>query len=121
MQGLHHGIGRACGALLGGFMINAIGSRASFCIYGLLSGCVLAGFLYIRRKASAEAVAEEEGVNVDDSEALGGYGAPQGVPSTIPGKMGGVGVGGVASSATTVQQQSADVQQQHHQDYNYQW
>lgn len=25
MQGLHHGIGRACGALLGGYMINAIG------------------------------------------------------------------------------------------------
>lgn len=25
MQGLHHGIGRACGALIGGYMINAIG------------------------------------------------------------------------------------------------
>jgi predicted MFS family arabinose efflux permease len=25
MQGLHNGIGKACGALLGGYMINAIG------------------------------------------------------------------------------------------------
>lgn len=97
-------------------MIDAIGSRASFCIYGLLSGCVLGGFLFIRRKASAQAVAEEEGVKVDDSEALGGYGAPQGVPSTIPGKVGGLG----ATSVNT-QQRSADVQQQQHPDYDYQW
>lgn len=84
MQGLHHGIGRACGALIGGYMINAIGSRASFCIYGLLSGAVLAGFLYVRRKASM--VIDEE-VKVDDNEDLGGYGAPQGVPSALPGKI----------------------------------
>ena len=66
--------------------INVIttGSRASFCIYGLLSGCVLGGFLYVRKKAS---FVEDEEVKVDDSEALGGYGAPQGVPSAIPGKM----------------------------------
>lgn len=64
--------------------ICSIGSRASFCIYGLLSGCVLAGFLYVRKKASE---IEDEVVKVDDSEALGGYGAPQGVPSAIPGKI----------------------------------
>lgn len=29
MQGLHNGIGRACGALLGGYMINAIGKFSS--------------------------------------------------------------------------------------------
>ena len=61
-----------------------IGSRAAFGIYGLLSGCVLAGFLYVRKKASA---LEDEEVKVDDSEALGGYGAPQGVPSAIPSKV----------------------------------
>lgn len=83
MQGLHHGIGRACGTLLGGFLINAIGSRASFAIYGLLSGCVLAGFLHVRRKTTAE----ELEIKVDDSDALGGYGAPQGVPSAKPAKM----------------------------------
>lgn len=44
------------------------------------------GFLYIRKKAS-ESIADEE-VKVDDSEVLGGYGAPQGVPSAIPGKIG---------------------------------
>lgn len=99
MQGLHHGIGRACGALIGGYMINAIGSRASFCIYGLLSGCVLAGFLYVRKKASE---LEDEVVKVDDSEALGGYGAPQGVPSAIPGKI-----------AQTVPTQAQDI--------DYQW
>lgn len=80
MQGLHHGIGRACGTLLGGYMINLIGSRASFCIYGLLSGCVLAGFLQIRKRASK---LEEAEFKVDNSEALGGYGAPQGVPSAM--------------------------------------
>lgn len=66
-------------------MINTkIGSRACFCIYGLLSGCVLAGFLYVSKKASA---IQDEEVKVDDNEALGGYGAPQGVPSAVPGKI----------------------------------
>lgn len=83
MQGLHHGIGRACGTLLGGFLINAIGSRASFALYGLLSGLVLAGFLHVRKKASAE----ELEIKVDDSDALGGYGAPQGVPGAKPTKL----------------------------------
>lgn len=46
----------------------------------------MAGFLYIRKKASESSIADEE-VRVDDSEALGGYGAPQGVPSAIPGKI----------------------------------
>lgn len=88
-------------------MIDAIGSRASFCIYGLLSGCVLVGFLYVRRRATNLAAGEEEEVKVDDSDALGGYGAPQGVPSVIPGKM---------------NQASAVVQGgQHQQDYDYQW
>ena len=91
MQGLHHGIGRACGALIGGYMINAIGSRASFCIYGIISGLVLAGFLYVRKKASmlsgvAGVLAGDEAdmADVNSSEALGGFGAPQGVPAAIP-------------------------------------
>lgn len=89
MQGLHHGIGRACGTLIGGYMINAIGSRATFCIYGLLSGCVLGVFLYVRKRASqfGAAFGDDGEVKVDDSEALGGYGAPQGVPSAIPGAI----------------------------------
>lgn len=57
-------------------------------MYGLLSGCVLAGFLHIRKKASAGEL-EEADVKVDDSDALGGYGAPQGVPSAIAGKLSG--------------------------------
>lgn len=77
------------------------GSRASFCIYGLLSGCVLAGFLYVRRKVTL--LEGELEVKVDDSEALGGYGAPQGVPSAIPGKI------GQPASAVTAQ------------DIDYQW
>lgn len=87
MQGLHHGIGRACGALLGGLFINAFGSRAAFAIYGLLSGCVLAGFLYVRRAASAGLLDDEPEVQVDSNEAIGGYGAPQGVPSATPVKI----------------------------------
>lgn len=39
----------------------------------------------MRKKASE--LEDEQEVKVDDSEALGGYGAPQGVPSAIPGKM----------------------------------
>jgi len=50
-----------------------------------LSGCVLAGFLYVRKKATN---VEEDEVKVEDSEVLGGFGAPQGVPSAIPGKIG---------------------------------
>lgn len=85
------------------------GSRASFCIYGLLSGCVLAGFLYVRKQASLME-GEEEEVKVEESEAaaLGGYGAPQGVPSAIPNSLpGGNATGG--SSAISAQ------------DIDYQW
>lgn len=78
------------------------GSRASFCIYGLLSGCVLAGFLYVRKKASEM---EDMEVKVDDSEALGGYGAPQGVPSAIP-----------VQTTTTTTAAAASTQ-----DLDYQW
>lgn len=87
MQGLHHGIGRASGALLGGLFINAFGSRAAFAVYGLLSGCVLGGFLYVRRAASAGLLNDEPEVRVDSNETLGGYGAPQGVPTATPVKM----------------------------------
>lgn len=44
------------------------------------------GFLQVRKKASAEEL-EESDIKVDECEALGGYGAPQGVPSAIPGKI----------------------------------
>lgn len=40
--------------------------------------------MYVRKKVAS---IEDEEVKVDDSEALGGYGAPQGVPSAIPGKI----------------------------------
>lgn len=69
--------------LLGLFDDHKTGSRASFCIYGLLSGCVLGGLIYIRKKVSQE----EDEVHVNDDENLGDLGAPQGVPSAIPNKM----------------------------------
>ena len=63
----------------------------------------------------------DEEVKVDDSEALGGYGAPQGVPSAIPGKLGVGGgssvVGGLGSNIGSGGGQSVTATQ----DIDYQW
>ncbi|GJQ77082.1 hypothetical protein Trydic_g23653 [Trypoxylus dichotomus] len=47
LQGIHHGLGRGCGAVIGGFFVNAFGSTVTFRGYGLICLLVLAVFIFI--------------------------------------------------------------------------
>ncbi|XP_052127083.1 major facilitator superfamily domain-containing protein 6 isoform X1 [Frankliniella occidentalis] len=47
LQGIHHGLGRGCGAVLGGMLVTSIGTTATFRGYGVCCAFVLAGFVFI--------------------------------------------------------------------------
>lgn len=47
LQGIHHGLGRGCGAVIGGLFVNAFGSTATFRGYGLMCLVVLGAFVFI--------------------------------------------------------------------------
>ncbi|XP_011496163.1 PREDICTED: major facilitator superfamily domain-containing protein 6 [Ceratosolen solmsi marchali] len=47
LQGLHHGLGRGCGAVIGGIFVAIYGTTATFRAYGLLCLIVLAAFIFI--------------------------------------------------------------------------
>ncbi|XP_031825774.1 major facilitator superfamily domain-containing protein 6 jef isoform X2 [Nomia melanderi] len=47
LQGIHHGLGRGCGAVIGGMFVDAYGTTATFRAYGLFCLVVLGGFVFI--------------------------------------------------------------------------
>ncbi|XP_076295280.1 major facilitator superfamily domain-containing protein 6 jef isoform X2 [Lasioglossum baleicum] len=47
LQGVHHGLGRGCGAMIGGIFVDAYGTTATFRAYGLCCLVVLGGFIFI--------------------------------------------------------------------------
>jgi len=47
LQGLHHGLGRGCGAIIGGIFVNRWGTQATFRLYGALSILVLGAFAHV--------------------------------------------------------------------------
>ncbi|XP_034235369.1 major facilitator superfamily domain-containing protein 6 isoform X2 [Thrips palmi] len=47
LQGIHHGLGRGCGAVLGGMLVTSFGTTATFRSYGVCCAFVLAGFVFI--------------------------------------------------------------------------
>ncbi|XP_033341634.1 major facilitator superfamily domain-containing protein 6 jef isoform X1 [Megalopta genalis] len=47
LQGIHHGLGRGCGAVIGGMFVDAYGTTATFRAYGLSCVVVLGGFVFI--------------------------------------------------------------------------
>ncbi|XP_054015731.1 major facilitator superfamily domain-containing protein 6 isoform X2 [Hylaeus anthracinus] len=47
LQGVHHGLGRGCGAVIGGMFVDAYGTTATFRAYGLFCIVVLGGFVFI--------------------------------------------------------------------------
>ena len=83
LQILHHGLGRGCGAIIGGYFINIFGTRVTFCCYGLLSAVVLAMYVRVnyrkREDGSLEWQEDAEGHEVVMDEGAGL--APHGVPS----------------------------------------
>lgn len=83
--GLHHGLGRGCGAVLGGAAVARWGTTRTFAGYGLLCGVALAAFAFVNFRDGGLAAA---GAGVDlelDEEARAvaeaGVLAPHGVPS----------------------------------------
>ncbi|XP_048522176.1 major facilitator superfamily domain-containing protein 6 isoform X2 [Dendroctonus ponderosae] len=47
LQGIHHGLGRGCGAVIGGMFVASFGSTSTFRGYGLICILVLAAFVFI--------------------------------------------------------------------------
>ncbi|XP_065200345.1 major facilitator superfamily domain-containing protein 6-like [Planococcus citri] len=83
LQGLHHGLGRGCGAIIGGFFVRSYGSPATFRGYGIFCALVLAAFIFINfyRKdtgfVSDLPMSEDPHQVMEESIHL----APHGVPS----------------------------------------
>ncbi|XP_018313683.1 major facilitator superfamily domain-containing protein 6 isoform X1 [Mycetomoellerius zeteki] len=82
LQGLHHGLGRGCGAVIGGMFVAAYGTTATFRAYGLICIIVLAVFVFINfyRKDTgfvSELPQTEDPHQVAEATHL----APHGVPS----------------------------------------
>ncbi|RWS13364.1 major facilitator superfamily domain-containing protein 6-like protein [Dinothrombium tinctorium] len=82
LQGLHHGLGRGCGAVIGGMFINRIGTPATFALYGVLSIIVFAFFVFVNYKRTDQGFRwfdDDADHNVVFEEGSGL--APHGVPS----------------------------------------
>ncbi|KAL0879833.1 hypothetical protein ABMA27_002373 [Loxostege sticticalis] len=85
LQGLHHGLGRGCGAVIGGIAVAKWGTTRTFAGYGLLCAVALAAFAFVnfRDGGASEltgadaAAADEEARAVAEAGVL----APHGVPS----------------------------------------
>lgn len=82
LQGLHHGLGRGCGAVIGGMFVAAYGTTNVFRTYGLICIIVLAVFVFINfyRKDTgfvSELPQTEDPHQVAEATHL----APHGVPS----------------------------------------
>jgi hypothetical protein len=80
--GLHHGLGRGCGAVLGGIAVAKWGTTRTFAGYGLLCAVALAAFAFVNFRdgepeTCADAGADEEARAVAEAGVL----APHGVPS----------------------------------------
>ncbi|XP_050678637.1 major facilitator superfamily domain-containing protein 6 [Leptidea sinapis] len=79
LQGLHHGLGRGCGAVLGGVAVARWGTTRTFAGYGLLCAVALAAFAFVNfRDGGALPPADD-----DEARAVAEAGvlAPHGVPS----------------------------------------
>ncbi|XP_068978746.1 major facilitator superfamily domain-containing protein 6 isoform X2 [Bombus flavifrons] len=82
LQGIHHGLGRGCGAVIGGMFVDAYGTTATFRAYGLICIVVLGAFVFINfyRKDTgfvSELPQTEDPRQVAEATHL----APHGVPS----------------------------------------
>ncbi|XP_020288073.1 major facilitator superfamily domain-containing protein 6 isoform X2 [Pseudomyrmex gracilis] len=82
LQGLHHGLGRGCGAVIGGMFVAAYGTTATFRVYGYICIVVLGVFVFINfyRKDTgfvSELPLAEDPRQVAEATHL----APHGVPS----------------------------------------
>lgn len=83
LQGIHHGLGRGCGAIIGGMFVTYYGTTATFRGYGVMCLLVLGAFIFINfyRKEQgfiSEIPATEDPHQVAEETS---HLAPHGVPS----------------------------------------
>ncbi|KAJ2950839.1 hypothetical protein O0L34_g5182 [Tuta absoluta] len=84
LQGLHHGLGRGCGAVIGGIAVAKWGTTRTFAGYGLLCGVALAAFAFVNFRDGGLDDVGVGGPGMDEEAravAEAGVLAPHGVPS----------------------------------------
>lgn len=84
LQGLHHGLGRGCGAVFGGLMVYGYGSRITFRIYGVTCLVVLVFYVslrYLFEDRSSFSYGGKQKHQLMEEESPTCHLAPHGVPS----------------------------------------
>lgn len=82
LHAIHLGLGKASGAIFGGYFISKVGTRAVFAGYGLISLAVLAAYIYLNYKRTSDGALKWSEDNVDQVIVEGGdVLAPHGVPT----------------------------------------
>ncbi|XP_034936682.1 major facilitator superfamily domain-containing protein 6 isoform X2 [Chelonus insularis] len=82
LQGLHHGLGRGCGAVIGGMFVASYGSKATFRAYGLICAVVLVAFIFINFYSKDTGFVKDLPQTQDPHQvAEATHLAPHGVPS----------------------------------------
>lgn len=83
LQGLHHGLGRGCGAVIGGFFVKYFGTTTTFRGYGVVCTFVLGGFIFINFYRKEEGFVTDIPQTEDPHQVAEetSHLAPHGVPS----------------------------------------
>ncbi|GFR65417.1 major facilitator superfamily domain-containing protein 6 [Elysia marginata] len=81
LQGLHHGLGRGCGAVFGGVLVNQYGSVVTFRIYGVTCIIVLALYMGLNIFLEKRGLFSHGGQMPQDLFSDNATLAPHGVPS----------------------------------------
>ncbi|VDP07781.1 unnamed protein product [Soboliphyme baturini] len=81
LQGIHHGFGRGCGALLGGVVISYTGTAVMFRAYGFACLVILFIFIIINRYVKTDGIKYQQGIFPDEDQATL---APHGIPMNVP-------------------------------------
>ncbi|KRX27275.1 Major facilitator superfamily domain-containing protein 6 [Trichinella nelsoni] len=80
LQGLHHGLGRGCGALFGGLIITYTGTQLMFRAYGFSCLVILGIFYAVNRFMSGDGIKYHSEAYLDEQHTL----APHGIPMHVP-------------------------------------
>lgn len=82
LHAIHLGLGKASGAIFGGYFISKLGTRAVFAGYGLISLAVLAAYIYLNYKRMNDGSLKWSEDNTEQVIVEGGdVLAPHGVPT----------------------------------------
>ncbi|ALC41797.1 CG12858 [Drosophila busckii] len=83
LQGIHHGLGRGCGAIIGGMFVTYYGTTATFRWYGIACLFVLGLFIFINFYRKEQGFISEIPVTEDPHQVAEetSHLAPHGVPS----------------------------------------